>query len=102
MCPSNGRSVTVGTVHNMRMYRTITFATCGKWRVRVVKKSPDFDLGTIPVIVNALAKLDNEYCRPSEIASALDKIQGIVSFEIIDVMGNGGIVYNMGPDASTP
>lgn len=80
-----------------RLYESMTLCSVQHFRVRVWRTETAQVSGPDVAVVQALKALSFDYrydrLTPELIAGAIDALDRIAAFEILDLNGNGSIVY---------
>jgi hypothetical protein len=84
-----------------RQYESMTRVPLTYWTVRVWCTEPCYRLGPSPEIATAVldAATKSKYTGdvPVDVALALDRIENVAAYEIVDLNGNGAVVYTDWP-----
>lgn len=85
-------------VYKNRQYESMTYIECGAYNVRVWSTCDDFTFGPSASVILALkevlsAQTQPEHVLPHHIACALDKLDEVAAYEILDYNKQGALVY---------
>lgn len=80
-----------------RFYEMMTKVSFTNYIVRVWTAVPEPVMGPDPNVLYSLGKMNVAHAKFSDIKRKLEEVPDIMAYEILDIEGNGAVIYTEWP-----